>query len=235
MNAEHNAMLNIAESSFRCIAKGMKCMAYSAMRGSGFIIHDVQPARITGMLAYPKMVEVKGHDPETFEATSCETPVLLLTNFELSMARQSIRVTERRSDMAVIEDLLNGMDGVRCEVEAYAASIPEVFHGLLESYPNLDVRKLRIKDVINARDATLATANFALMEPSMRDELLTRYSDSIQGFSATLKTDMGKQTLSVNKNGSIRASEDIPPELIATLRALIREHHETIEVEIVTL
>lgn len=235
MQSEHNAALHISESAFKRIHAGMKEMSFNPKTCHGFLVHDAQPGSLSGTLGYLKAITNKGFDPETLAESECVSNVLQLVDFELSLARQSVRVTTHRSEIGLLEELLNGMSGVTCEMEAYAADMPEVIRDLIRAYGNLDVRKLRIRNAVNARDCLQASANYALLEPSKQEELLTKYASDIIGFDATLKTDMGKQTLRVRNNGSISHSGDCPVDLVVAARDLVRERHQVIEIELVAL
>ncbi|MCK6440820.1 MAG: hypothetical protein L6Q71_11560, partial [Planctomycetes bacterium] len=105
---------------------------------------------------------------------------------------------------------------------------------LRDSYGKIDLRTLRIKDYLG-REGLMTTASFKLMEPSKEDEIMRRFSDAILGFSVSIMTDVGRKSLSVAKNGSVRASEDVPEDIIEAVLGYLPQFHEEVEVETVEI
>jgi len=232
MQATHAKILNISKDCFSALADGMKEYEYSPKRREGFILHEAAANRIQGKYMYPDAQKVRGIDPETLEVTEELIPRMQTCTFELILSTNLARVTERRKDLAALEDVFNGMEGVRCEMEDFATDVVEIFRTLRQQWGTLDLRNMRIKDYLG-REGLLTTANFKLMEPGNMDAIFDKYKGSVTGFAASIKTDMGKQQISVAKNGSIRASEDIPPDMLQTTLNLLSQFHETVEVEMV--
>ena len=135
----------------------------------------------------------------------------------------------RRGELNALQEALDAMPDVHVEFEELNLNLLALLFDVQRAYKKNVVKSLRLKDYL-ARENMLANATFKLIEPTEAEKLAEKFSDQLQAFTLTLKLPDGACALTVTKNGSVRASDDAPEDLLRFVKDLLPAHHEA-EVE----
>lgn len=232
MASTHAKVFRISGAAFKRLGPQMREMAFEPRKRDGFIIDETTPSRIAGRYVFTKLQKIKSIDPASLGEEIFEQQVLATCTFAANLTNGLIRCNERRADMKILEEVFNGLDDVRCEIVDFNSDVVEIFKTLRASHGKTDLRALRIKDYLG-REGLLTTANFKLMEPATEADILRKYHDQVQAVTASFLTEEGRQTLTIGKNGSLRYSDQLPPDMLEMTLNLLTQHHEDVELETV--
>lgn len=230
MRAFHYKILVCGQQSFRSIRETLPELAWQTGQERGFILDkDSTGHRVAGRYIYTKVGKQNVLDPETLQAKETETQSLSECRFEIDQQKALVMAQTRRGELEALFEALDSMPGVTCEFTDLNLNLTALLFDLQRAYKKNDVKSLRLKDYL-ARENMLANATFKLIEPQEAEKLAEKFSDQLQAFTLTLKLPDGACAITVTKNGSVRASDDAPEDLLRYVKDLLPAHHEA-EVE----
>ncbi len=230
MRAFHYKLLVCAQPSFRSIRDTLPQLAYEAGMQRGFLLDkDSNQNRVAGRYVYTKVGKVVVLDPKTLQPKETPTESLAESRFELDQQKALVMCQARRGELNALQEALDAMPDVHVEFEELNLNLLALLFDVQRAYKKNVVKSLRLKDYL-ARENMLANATFKLIEPTEAEKLAEKFSDQLQAFTLTLKLPDGACALTVTKNGSVRASDDAPEDLLRFVKDLLPAHHEA-EVE----
>ncbi|MBK9976253.1 MAG: hypothetical protein IPP14_15920 [Planctomycetes bacterium] len=230
MRAFHYKLLVCAQPSFRSIRDTLPQLAYEAGMQRGFLLDkDSNQNRVAGRYVYTRVGKVVVLDPKTLQPKETPTESLAESKFELDQQKALVMCQARRGELNALQEALDAMPDVHVEFEELNLNLLALLFDVQRAYKKNVVKSLRLKDYL-ARENMLANATFKLIEPTEAEKLAEKFSDQLQAFTLTLKLPDGACALTVTKNGSVRASDDAPEDLLRFVKDLLPAHHEA-EVE----
>ncbi len=226
MRAFHYKLLVCAQPSFRSIRDTLPQLAYEAGMQRGFLLDkDSNQNRVAGRYVYTKVGKVVVLDPKTLQPKETPTESLAESKFEIDQQKALVMCEARRGELNALQEALDAMPDVHVEFEELNLNLLALLFDVQRAYKKNVVKSLRLKDYL-ARENMLANATFKLIEPTEAEKLAEKFSDQLQAFTLTLKLPDGACALTVTKNGSVRASDDAPEDLLRFVKDLLPAHHE---------
>jgi hypothetical protein len=230
MRAFHYKILVCGQQSFRTIHETMPQLAWEAGQQRGFLLDKDNTAhRIAGRYIYVKAGKQNVLDPDTLQTKESPTESLCECRFEIDQQKALVMAQARRGELVPLFEALDSMPSVSIDFNDLNLNLTAMLFDLQRAYKKNDVKSLRIKDYL-ARENMLASATFKLIEPQQAEKLAERFADQLQAFTLSLKLPEGACAITVTKNGSVRASDDAPEDLLRYVKDLLPAHHEA-EVE----
>lgn len=230
MRAFHYKMLICGQPSFRGVRETLPGLAYEAGMTRGFLMdQSSNQNRVAGRYVYTKVGKAVALDPKSLQPKETPTETLCECKFELDQQKALVMAETRRGELNSLHEALDAIPDVNVEFEELNLNLVALMFDVQRAYKKNEVKSLRIKDYL-ARENMLANATFKLLEPQQAEKLAERFSEQLQAFTLTLKLPDGACALTVTRNGTVRASDDCPDELLSFVKDLIPAHHEA-EVE----
>lgn len=230
MRAFHYKMLVCGQPSFRTIAATLPQLAYEPGMQRGFLLDkDSNQNRVAGRYIYTKVGKAVVLDPKTLQPKETPTESLAEAKFEIDQQKALVMCQARRGELNALHEALDAMPDVNAEFEDLNLNLLGLLFDVQRAYKKNTVKSLRLKDYL-ARENMLANATFKVIEPTEAEKLAEKFSDQLQAFTLSLKLPDEALALTVTKNGSVRASDDAPDDLLRFVKDLLPAHHEA-EVE----
>lgn len=230
MRAFHYKLMVCGQPSFRSVRDTLPQVAYEAGMQRGFLLDkDNSQNRVAGRYVYTKVGKAVTLDASTLQPKETPTETLAECKFELDQQKGLAMAQQRRGELNALHEALDAIPEVSVEFEDLNLNLTALMFDVQRAYKKNEVKSLRIKDYL-ARENMLANATFKLIEPQEAEKLAERFSDQLQAFTLTLKLPDGACALTVTRNGSVRASDDTPEDVLRFVKDLLPAHHEA-EVE----
>jgi hypothetical protein len=230
MRSFHYKLMVCGQPSFRSVRDNLPQLAYEAGMQRGFLLEkDSSVNRVAGRYVYTKVGKTVTLDAATLQPKETPTETLAECRFELDQQKGLVMAQQRRGELNALHEALDSMPEVSVEFEDLNLNLTALMFDLQRAYKKNEVKSLRIKDYL-ARENMLASATFKLVEPQEAEKLAERFSDQLQAFTLTLKLPDGACAVTVTRNGSVRASDDTPDDVLRFVKDLLPAHHEA-EVE----
>lgn len=230
MRAFHYKLLVCGQPSFRSIREALPQVAYEAGAQRGFLLDkDNSQNRVAGRYVYTKVGKVVNLDPTTLQPKEVAVESLAECKFELDQQKGLAMAQQRRGELNSLHEALDSIPETSVEFEDLNLNLCALMFDIQRAYKKNQVKSLRIKDYL-ARENMLANATFKLVEPQEAEKLAEKFAEQLQGFTLTLKLPDGACALTVTRNGSVRASDDTPEDVLRFVKDLLPAHHEA-EVE----
>lgn len=230
MRAFHYKLMNCGQPSFRSVRDTLPQITWEAGSQRGFLLEkDNSQNRVAGRYVYTKVGKAVTLDAETLQPKETPTETLAECKFELDQQKGLAMAQQRRGELNALHEALDAIPEVSVEFSDLNLNLTGLMFDVQRAYKKNEVKSLRIKDYL-ARENMLANATFKLIEPQEAEKLAERFSDQLQAFTLTLKLPDGACALTVTRNGTVRASDDTPEDVLRFVKDLIPAHHEA-EVE----
>lgn len=230
MRAFHYKLMTCGQPSFRSVSKTLPEITWEAGSQRGFLVDkDSNQNRVAGRYVYTKVGKAVTLDAETLQPKETPTETLAECKFELDQQKGLAMAQQRRGELNALHEALDAIPDVSIEFSDLNLNLTGLMFDVQRAYKKNEVKSLRIKDYL-ARENMLASATFKLIEPQEAEKLAERFSDQLQAFTLTLKLPDGACALTVTRNGTVRASDDTPEDVLRFVKDLIPAHHEA-EVE----
>ncbi|MCF6228753.1 MAG: hypothetical protein L3J82_08865, partial [Planctomycetes bacterium] len=149
--------------------------------------------------------------------------------FELDQKKGWVMVGQRRGDLEAIYEALESLPDVHSAFEDLNLNLKDLMFEIQGAYKKNTVKILRIKDYL-ARENMLGSASFKVLEEQDAEKLAEKFDDQLEAFTLQLKLPDGACNLTVTRKGSVRASDDMPDEVLMFVKDLLPQFHEA-EVE----
>ncbi|MHC4840225.1 MAG: hypothetical protein ACYTDT_04580 [Planctomycetota bacterium] len=230
MRALHYKILVCGGSSFRSINETLPELSYEAGMERGFLVSpETNSNRIKARYVYTKYGKQVSLDPDSLEQVEEQTESLAEARFELDQKKGLVMVEQRRGELESVYEALESMPEVHTAFEDLNLNLKDLMFEIQGAYKKNTVKSLRIKDYL-ARENMLASASFKVLEPQDAEKIAEKFDDQLEAFTLTLKLPDGACALTVTRKGSVRASDDIPDEVLMYVKDLLPQYHEA-EVE----
>ena len=230
MRAMHYKILVCGQQSFRMIRETIPDLAWQAGQQRGFVLDkDNSQFRVAGRYVYVKAGKQNVLDPDTLQTKEAPTESLCECRFELDLQKSLVMAHARRGELAALFEALDSMPEVSVDFNDLNLNLTALLFEIQRVYKKNEVRSLRIKEYL-ARENMVASATFKLIEPQQAEKLAERFADQLLAFTLSLRLPDGACALTVTKNGSVRASDDAPEDLLRYVKDLLPAHCEA-EVE----
>jgi len=230
MRALHYKILVCGGSSFRAINETLPQLAYEAGMERGFLVAPESNTNwIKARYVYTKLGEQVSLDPETLEQVEEQTESLSEARFELDQKKGLVMVEQRRGDLEVIYEALESLPDVHSAFGDLNLNLKDLMFEIQGAYKKNTVKTLRIKDYL-ARENMLGNASFKVLEEQDAEKIAEKFDDQLEAFTLQLKLPDGACNLTVTRKGSVRASDDMPDEVLMFVKDLLPQFHEA-EVE----
>lgn len=234
MPSIHAKLVSITPKAFAELQKELKLDNYTTKKKEGFLVVEATAARLQAKYFYLRRQKIKSVDPESLETRVDERTVLASAGFSMLPSKNLAWCHEKRADFAPLEETLSQYGNVSIEFNDLNVDCIQVYQDLRDSQDRFDLKSLRIKDY-RGKDGMITTANFKLMEPGAEENIIAAYGGDVVGFSGTMMTDDGRQTIAVSKKGSIRYSENLGDDVVEIALGLLVKHNEVVELETVEI
>jgi hypothetical protein len=230
MLAHHYKLLVCSQIGFRLIRETLPQLAYEAGMERGFLMSkESTQNKAKGRYIYTKVGKQVSIDAETLEPKEETVESLAECRFELDQQKGLVSVMQRRGELNALYEALDAMPQVSVSFEDLNLNLPELLFEIQGAYKKNSLKSIRIKEYL-ARENMLTSATFKILEPTEGEKLVERFSDQLEAFTLQLKLPDGAISLTVTRNGSVRASDDAPDELLLFVKDLLPRFHEA-EVE----
>lgn len=230
MRAFHYKLMNCGQPSFRSVRETLPQIAWEAGSQRGFLLDkDSNQNLVAGRYVYTKVGKAVSLDAETLQPKETPTETLAECKFELDQQKGLAMAQQRRGELNALHEALDSIPEVSIEFSDLNLNLTGLMFDVQRAYRKNEVKSLRIKDYL-ARENMLANATFKLIEPQEAEKLAERFSEQLQAFTLTLKLPDGACALTVTRNGTVRASDDTPEDVLRFVKDLLPAHHEA-EVE----
>ncbi|MDC1143094.1 hypothetical protein OAU50_08380 [Planctomycetota bacterium] len=230
MRALHYKILVCGGSSFRSVNETLPQLSYEAGMERGFLVApESNVNRIKARYIYTKYGKNVGLDPDSLEQVEEQTESLAEARFELDQKKGLVMVEQRRGDLESLYEALESMPDVHTAFEDLNLNLKDLMFEIQGAYKKNTVKALRIKDYL-ARENMLASASFKVLEAQDAEKIVEKFDDQLEAFTLQLKLPDGACNLTVTRKGSVRASDDIPDEVLMFVKDLLPQYHEA-EVE----
>lgn len=230
MRALHYKLLVSGQPSFRTIRDTLPQISYEPGNERGFLLaKESNQNRVKGRYIYTRVGKTVTIDRESLEPKEEPVESLAECRFELDQQKGLASVEQRRGELNALYEALDSIPDVHVAFEDLNLNLAELLAEVQGAYKKNTIKSLRIKDYL-AREHMLTSATFKVIEAADGEKIAERFSDQLDAFTLTLKLPDGACALTVTRNGSVRASDDAPDELLLFVKDLLPRFHEA-EVE----
>jgi hypothetical protein len=233
MLSTHCKRIAISARAFTDLSRLLKDESYTPTRREGFVLTEATPSRLEGRYLFTRVQKIRGTNPKTLEIETEERPVLLSCSFALNATKGLIRCNERRADLGVLEEAFQNV-GVQLTMEDIATDVVKVFQDLRDAHGKVDLRAIRIQG-FSTREGMTTTANFKITQAEYEEKILANWAGDTIGFTATVRTEEGRQAITVGKKGSIRWADDLGDDIVEMVLGFLLKHHEEVELQTVEI
>lgn len=230
MRVYHYKLLICGEKSFATLRQTLPQLVYEPGCPRGFIPSlDVGKSRLAGRLVYTQFGKRVSLNAKTLEPVESLVESLADLRFELDHLKGLVMVERRRGDFSVLYEALDAIPDVQVTLEDLNLNLQALLEDLQGAYKKNTVKTLRIQDYL-ARENMLATASFKILEEPDADKIAEKFNDQLAAFTLGLKLPDGAASITVTRNGTVRASDGMPDDVLAFVKDLLPRFHEA-EVE----
>ncbi len=236
MITKHFKIFVCGGASFRAIREALPTLEYKSGMKQGLLVHQLTPSMFGEdvntvraryiFTVYGQTIEL---DPDSLEEYQQPTESLADARFELDQKKGLVSVEQRRGDFHPVYEMLESLPNVHVAFEDLNLNLRDLMFELQGAYKKNTVKTLRIKDYL-ARENMLASASFTVLEEQDAEKIAEEFDDQLEAFTLKLKLPDGACSITVTRKGSVRASQDMPDEVLEFVKDLIPQFHEA-EVE----
>lgn len=234
MRSFHYKLMVCGQPSWRVIREALPELAYTPGMTRGFLLDkDNTVNRVAGRYIYTRVGKTVTLDKDSLQPK--ETPLETLEDckFELDQQKGLACVHTRRGDLWALFEAIDTIPDASIELLDLNLNLKALLFDVMRGYKKNRVKTIRIRDYL-ARENMLSNSTFKLLEAQDAEKLVERFKDQLEAVSLALKLPDGPCTLGITRNGTVRASDDTPEDLLRFVKDLLPAHHES-EVETVEL
>lgn len=230
MRTFHYKMMVAGQPSFRVMKSTLPQLEYQPGMQRGFLMSaESNQNRLKGKYIYTKIGKLVKIDPDSLEPVEEAIETLAMAHFEINQQKGLVSVEQRRGELNALFEALDAIPDANVSFEELNLNLLDLIFEVQGAYKKNSIKTVRIRDYL-AREDMLTNATFKILAPQDGERIMEKFSDQLEAVTLTLKLPDGACSLTITRKGTVKASDDIPDELLLYVKDLLPRFHEA-EVE----